>query len=125
LLDRHRKRAGAGWRERQRPGDTSEERKGVGAATVGGAGISQPAIRTTPMSAPPSSRIRSRQQPVCTRGRTGRQPFRSNLGLSEATTAPEELPEMRLRIGSTIAVVAAVIGLAGSVAGPIYSAFGV
>jgi hypothetical protein len=32
---------------------------------------------------------------------------------------------MRLRIGSTIAVVAAVIGLAGSVAGPIYSAFGV
>jgi hypothetical protein len=32
---------------------------------------------------------------------------------------------MRVRIGSTIAVVAAVIGLAGSVAGPIYAAFGV
>lgn len=31
---------------------------------------------------------------------------------------------MRLRIGSTIAVVA-VIGLAGGVAGPIYAAFGV
>jgi hypothetical protein len=31
---------------------------------------------------------------------------------------------MRIRLGSTIAVVAAVIGLAGSVAGPIYTAFG-
>jgi hypothetical protein len=31
---------------------------------------------------------------------------------------------MRVRIGSTIAVVAATIGLATSVAGPIYSAFG-
>jgi hypothetical protein len=31
---------------------------------------------------------------------------------------------MRVRIGSTIAVVAAAIGLAGSVAGPIYAAFG-
>ena len=31
---------------------------------------------------------------------------------------------MRVRIGSTVAVVAAVLGLAGSVVGPIYSAFG-
>jgi hypothetical protein len=31
---------------------------------------------------------------------------------------------LRVRIGSTIAVVAAAIGLATSVAGPIYAAFG-
>ena len=31
---------------------------------------------------------------------------------------------MRARIGSTIAVIAAAIGLAGGVAGPVYSAFG-
>jgi hypothetical protein len=31
---------------------------------------------------------------------------------------------MRARIGSTIAVIAATIGLAGGVAGPIYAAFG-
>lgn len=31
---------------------------------------------------------------------------------------------MRTRIGSTIAVIAATIGLAGGVAGPVYAAFG-
>src|SRR4051812_29112869 len=44
-----------------------------------------------------------------------------------ARTAPairKELPQMRARMGSSIAVVAAVIGLAAGVAGPVYSAFG-
>jgi hypothetical protein len=36
----------------------------------------------------------------------------------------KELPLLRARIGSTITVVAATIGLASSVAGPIYAAFG-
>jgi hypothetical protein len=31
---------------------------------------------------------------------------------------------MRIRIGSTVAVIAVAVGLASSIAGPIYSAFG-
>jgi hypothetical protein len=64
-------------------------------------------------------------QPFRNRKRPALHPAGRILSFSEATTRTRGAPDMRIRIGSTIAVVAAVIGLAGSVAGPLYSAFGV
>jgi hypothetical protein len=43
---------------------------------------------------------------------------------ARTTRQPKGAPPMRVRIGSTIAVVAAAIAISGGIAGPIYSAFG-